>query len=590
MKVVKPTAGWKSDAYMIFDYVSYVDFKFAGLDIATNKLVIGHHDANGWIVDKQVNINAKADTFYNMKLVVNGVNASITFNNGTTLTHTYAARVVEGYAYGLNWGLVGVGSDNSRGVFDNISVQVVPPQASWTNTEDFSDGIANLFTGGNTGNWVTTSGTGGSYSGTPVPGGVATTLLDIGPDNLQLASMLSLTSKVSTQTTAGFIFDSYSANDFKYVAIDQVNDKVIIGHYLNGKWVTDASFAKSIVGGQAYTLGVTLVGSTVSVTLDGAVIGGKGYNAVVVDGRFGLLTKGGAGTFDNVVVTTNDPQMSAAPSSPMLAAEPAVLESNLPVLTQPQLDEIAAAAMAMWRSALGDGDPRLAALGNLRITVADLVGGELGRTEGQTITLDINAAGHGWYVDSSAADNSEFIFRLDRNVLSADTDSQAFSRMDLLTVVLHEIGHVLGFDHDDAARFAVMDEDLEPGIRYLLDNIGFDGDPDQPISDAALLQLARRAAAWEEGRAYEMAGKVPPAFDWGVGGSAAGASIDWQEESGNGWGKSYSPFSQGKPGKGADANFSDFFFKLMKGNRGAGSDMGAELGSGKAKPTAEHMR
>jgi hypothetical protein len=372
--------------------------------------------------------------------------------------------------------------------------------------------------------------------------------------------------------------------------IDQVSDKVIIGHYLNGNWYTDATFAKTIVGGQTYTLGVTLVGSTVNVTLDGAVIGGKSFNAVVVDGQFGMLAKGGTASFDDVTVKTNDPQMAEPASSAMLVAEPSLLESNLPVLAQPQLDEIAAAAMALWRDALGDGDPRLAALGNLRFTVADLVGGELGRTEGQTITLDVNAAGYGWYVDLSAGDNSEFIFHLDRNVLSADTESEAFGRIDLLTVMLHEIGHVLGFDHDDAARFAVMDEDLEPGIRYLLDNIGFDGDPDQPISDAALLQFAKRAAAWEESSAFEMTGKVPPAFDWGAGGAAAGASIDWQEQSGTGWGKSYSPFSQGKAGKGNDANFSDFFFKLMKGSRGAGTDMGDDLRSSKVKSTAEHVR
>jgi len=590
VKVVKATAGWKSDAYLIFDYVSYTDFKYAGFDIATNKLVIGHRDASGWVVDKQVNINAKADTFYNMKLMVNGVNASITFNNGTTLTHTFVARVVDGYAYGLNWGLVGVGSDNSRGVFDNVSVQVVPPQASWTNTENFSDGVANLFpASGMLGTWVTTSGVGGNYTGTPGAGGLATTRLDIGPDNLQLASMLSLTAKVSTQTTAGFIFDQYSATDFKYVVIDQVNDKVLIGHSLNGKWVTDASFNKAIVGGQTYTLGVTLVGTTVSVTLDGAVIGGKGFNAVVVDGQFGLMTKGGVSTFDDVTVKTNDPQMVAPPASPMLAAETSVLETNLPNLTQAQLDAIGVTAMAMWRDALGDGDPRLAALGNLRLTVADLVGNELGHTEGQTITLDINAAGHGWYVDPTAADNSEFIFRLDRNVLSADTDSEAFSRMDLLTVVLHEVGHVLGFDHDDASRFAVMDDDLEPGIRYLLDNIGFDGDPDQPISDAALFQFARRAALWEEGVAWGGAGKLPPAFDWGSGVAAAGAAVDWQEQSGSSWGKSYSPFGHGKSGKGSDGNFSDFFFKLVNGNRAASSDMGEQLGASKAKPKAEHM-
>ena len=37
--VQKPTAGWKANAYVIFDYFSPTDFKFAGLDVALNKVV-----------------------------------------------------------------------------------------------------------------------------------------------------------------------------------------------------------------------------------------------------------------------------------------------------------------------------------------------------------------------------------------------------------------------------------------------------------------------------------------------------------------------------------------------------------------------
>jgi hypothetical protein len=57
---------------------------------------------------------------------------------------------VDGIANGLNLGYVGVGSDNSRGVFDNISVQVLPPQSTYSGTEDFEDGVANGFTGAGT--------------------------------------------------------------------------------------------------------------------------------------------------------------------------------------------------------------------------------------------------------------------------------------------------------------------------------------------------------------------------------------------------------------------------------------------------------
>ena len=60
---------------------------------------------------------------------------------------------------------------------------------------------------------------------------------------------------------------------------------------------------------------------------------------------------------------------------------------------------------------------------------------------GNTITLDDNAAGWGWFVDATPKNDSEFT--------KAGNQGEK-NRMDLLTVVTHEIGHLLGHDHDDA--------------------------------------------------------------------------------------------------------------------------------------------
>ena len=38
VRVTKPTGGWKANAYLVFDYWSETDFKFAGIDVATNKV------------------------------------------------------------------------------------------------------------------------------------------------------------------------------------------------------------------------------------------------------------------------------------------------------------------------------------------------------------------------------------------------------------------------------------------------------------------------------------------------------------------------------------------------------------------------
>ncbi len=82
---------------------------------------------------------------------------------------------------------------------------------------------------------------------------------------------------------------------------------------------------------------------------------------------------------------------------------------------------------------------------DVRIQVADIPTGFLGWASGNTITLDVNADGAGWYTDLNAP---------------------AADRVDLLTVVSHEIGHVLGYGHSDVAG-ELMYETLTPGTRRL---------------------------------------------------------------------------------------------------------------------------
>jgi len=133
--------------------------------------------------------------------------------------------------------------------------------------------------------------------------------------------------------------------------------------------------------------------------------------------------------------------------------------------------------------------------------------------------------------------------------------------------VMHEIGHALGFEHGDADLHAVMDEDLDPGVRRVLDAIGFDADPDQPITDAMLRELAQRAARLEA--------QAAPGFDLGAG-QGAGAGINWSAGADDGWSSSYSPYATGNAGngKGSGGNFSDFLVKVLKGGTAASGTQG----------------
>ena len=104
------------------------------------------------------------------------------------------------------------------------------------------------------------------------------------------------------------------------------------------------------------------------------------------------------------------------------------------------------------------------------------------------ITLDTTAAGHGWFIDTTPSDNTEFLPTSNPNEWVAKEGSEAAGKMDLLTVLLHEYGHALGLEHStDAHDF--MATTLQPGVRRtltvdeqlaLMQLTGFFPTPDSP--------------------------------------------------------------------------------------------------------------
>jgi Ca2+-binding RTX toxin-like protein len=245
-----------------------------------------------------------------------------------------------------------------------------------------------------------------------------------------------------------------------------------------------------------------------------------------------------------------------AGAGPMLAAQPASSGSTPKQVTEAELTTIVDAAVGMWTEALGEGDARLAALQGMTVTFGDLGGQALAQADGNVIVIDLDAAGHGWFVDITPGDGSEFA-TLVSSVSVAATSGEAAGGMDLLTVMLHEIGHVLGFDHGDAGQFAVMNDELDAGIRYLLDSAGVTDDPDLPLDDAMLWNLAAHAAR------MEARGSLP-GFDLGSGGGASGA-VDWGGGAqGVDWTSGGSYWNSGTAAK-SGGNFSDYLVKLFRG-------------------------
>ncbi len=105
-------------------------------------------------------------------------------------------------------------------------------------------------------------------------------------------------------------------------------------------------------------------------------------------------------------------------------------------------------------------------LSNITLSITNRADGALGQTIGTSITLDDNAAGHGWYIDYTPYLNEEYLPTANPNEWIAKADSEAAGKMDMLSVLLHEYGHALGIEHSASAH-DYMATTLAPGVRRL---------------------------------------------------------------------------------------------------------------------------
>ena len=147
--------------------------------------------------------------------------------------------------------------------------------------------------------------------------------------------------------------------------------------------------------------------------------------------------------------------------SPLMAMQGPVAGQDVGTLTLGDLQPVAEAAIARWVEA-GIDAGQLALLESVAFGVADLKGAVLGISSGGFVVVDRNAAGWGWFVDTTPMVDEEFF-------ASGYSAGQVAARMDLLTVLTHELGHVLGLDDDYAASYSagVMHGLLDVGQRRM---------------------------------------------------------------------------------------------------------------------------
>jgi hypothetical protein len=250
--------------------------------------------------------------------------------------------------------------------------------------------------------------------------------------------------------------------------------QVVFGHYTTvSGWIIDKAASVTIGASTDHTFSLTAQGNVVGISLDGVQRLTNTYFSLVTEGAAGVFSKTGTTYYgattvsvDDITVVTSNAAASAPAALAAAAAPTAAVAGGGSILTDASLEPIVQEAINRWSKVLKLNQSQLAQLNQVNFQIADLTGLTLGQTAGNTITLDADAAGYGWFIDSTPGTHSEFTRRHDKTDLFASTSSPAFGDMDLLTVVTHELGHVLGYG-DQSPLGSIMDSTLSAGERLL---------------------------------------------------------------------------------------------------------------------------
>lgn len=148
----------------------------------------------------------------------------------------------------------------------------------------------------------------------------------------------------------------------------------------------------------------------------------------------------------------------------LVTSESNIENSSIQNLSPPKAETVLEAAKKQLVNV--HGETVTEKLADVEIKVVELPGTQLAKadTETNTIYLDTNAAGWGWFADPTPLLNEEFT-ESESGIFEASLFSHADGKIDLLTVLMHELNHLLGHEHDE--ENSLMQPSLEPGERKL---------------------------------------------------------------------------------------------------------------------------
>ena len=296
-------------------------------------------------------------------------------------------------------------------------------------------------------------------------------------------------------------------------------------------------------------------GSFAPPTLSGMPRGASGLFDTAVAGQSSFSPAPNTGTPTTptapVPVASTGPSLTAAPSAASSAVVPATgptttiassTSPSQPTSTPTVAGSLVADAELLWSQVIG----RPVNL-DLTLVAADLPAGQLGYgvitavgadgrpTAGQ-IVYDRSGDGQGWFVDSTPGDNSEYLAS-NSGGLTAASNSAAAGHYDLMTLVMHEMGHLLGFTSDYSGFAAGVTTTASGSLEFdsggILAAMASDGDhlnasvyPNALMNGylapgvrklPSALEGSMIAEAWNLAAQQEASGLGAPSFDTAAG-------------------------------------------------------------------------
>ena len=295
------TAGRISNSFVIFDYQSPTDFKFAGAYVGADRWSIGERTATGW--QELVNINESINdgTDYSMEVVIeDGATVTLSVNGATKLSHSFSESLVDGS--------VGVATKNAYAYFDDIQVNEIqppppPPGTTLPYSEDFEDGVADFFEV-KSDFWYVDA---GRYRVEPPLDEDGVSIVNFStalPSDLEILATINGDIATSGRLSNGMvIFDYQSPTNFKFAGAYIGGNGWIIGHRDASGWVQDARLDESIDAATDYALRVVIENdSDVTLQVDGTTKVSMTFTDSVVDGDVGVGARNAFAYFDNVQI------------------------------------------------------------------------------------------------------------------------------------------------------------------------------------------------------------------------------------------------------------------------------------------------